>query len=175
MKITGTKRYIWDAPKERQIQYLNYLFSRRSTTIDKSRYRVIKNIFQSASGIKLDDLDTTARKRLIMKLFYFKFKNSCSNAKYVRAGKKKGYENVKFLLGEWSSIIRNLKKYRPDLVELGIEICRKYIESGFAGEYAPVVHRIGGKGTDYEWNNITIIAKKEHDELTKKERQGQNN
>lgn len=123
-------RKIWDSTKERQVWFLNNLFSWSSTSMTKDRYRMIRNIFQSSSGIKLDDLKPKTIERLIMKLFYFKFENSCSNAKYVRCGKKKGYENTEFLLGDWSSLIRNLKKYRPDLLETGINICEKYIRNG---------------------------------------------
>lgn len=57
------KRYIWDAPKEQQVRYLNVLFSKRSIAMDKKLYKTIKNIFQSDSGIKLDDINETARKK----------------------------------------------------------------------------------------------------------------
>lgn len=170
MELKGKIMYIWQASKKRQISHLNYFFSKRNVSIDKFFYRVIRKIFQSDSGIRLDDLEKTARRRLITKLFYFKFESSCSNAKYVRCEKKKGYENVKFLLGDWKSIIRNLNKYRPDLVETGISICEKYIRNGFDKDYAPVVHRKADSG-HYVWDNIEILTRKEHDELTKAERQ----
>lgn len=163
-------KFIWEQSKEAQSKWIRYFLKKRYIVLDKTLYKSIRNVFQS--GFTLNDIgDEDLQAKLIKEIFYYKFKWSCSNARYVRVGKKKGYEDVKYLLEEDGTLIRNLHKYRPDLVELGIEICRKYIESGFTGEYAPVVHRIGGKGTDYEWNNITIIAKKEHDELTKKERQ----
>lgn len=164
------RRKIWDAPKERQIQFLNGSFAQRIVSMTKWRYTMIKNIFQSNSGISLDDLKPRAIKQLVTKLFYFKFEGSCSNAKYVRCGRKKGYENIEFLLGNWSSLIRKLKQNRPDLMETGISICEKYIRNGFNNDDAPVIHRKSDSG-HYDWNNIEIMTRKEHDELTKLERQ----
>lgn len=163
-------RKIWDAPKDRQVRFLNGLFSKRSTSIDKDWYKMIRNIFQSDSGITLDDLESIARERLVMKLFYFKFEGSCSNAKYVRCGKKKGYENVEFQLGGWSILIRNLKKNRPDILEKGINIIETYIRNEFNKDYAPILHRKNDKG-HYAWDNIEIMTRKAHDELTKMERE----
>lgn len=163
-------RKIWDAPKERQVQFLNGVFAWRSVSMTKWRYSMIKKIFQSNSDIKLDDLKPKIIERFVTKLFYFKFESSCSNAKYVRCEKKKGYENTRFLLGNWSGLIRNLKQNRPDLMETGISICEKYIRNGFSRDYAPVVHRKHDQG-NYDWDNIEIMTRKEHDELTKRERQ----
>ncbi|MFJ8264764.1 hypothetical protein [Peribacillus asahii] len=164
------KTCIWEAPKQRQVSFLNHIFSWRRTRVDKHRYKMIMKIFKSNSGIILDDIESKARKRLILKTFFFKFEGSCSNAKYVRCGKKKGYENVEFKLGSWNRLIRNLQEHRPDLIEIGTNICRTYIEKGFNGDYAPILHRKSDKG-DYAWDNIEIIARKEHDALTKQERQ----
>ncbi|NRL58352.1 hypothetical protein F3A76_23980, partial [Salmonella enterica subsp. enterica serovar Typhi] len=160
------RRYIWDSPKERQVSFLNNLFSWSTMSMTKGRYRMIKKVFESNSGISLDDLKPIAIKRFVMKLFYFKFEASCSNAKYVRCGKKKGYEDTEFLLGNWSSLIWNLKQNRPDLMETGLSICEKYIRNGFNNDDAPVLHRKSDKG-HYAWDNIEIMTRKAHDELTK--------
>lgn len=166
------KRYIWNAPRDRQVWFLNSLFSLRNISMTKERYRMIKNIFTSGSGITLDDLKPKVIELLILKIFYFKFEKSCSNAKYVRCGKKKGYENVHFLLGEWNDydLFRNLRKYRPDIVESGLNIIETYIRNEFNNDYAPILHRKHDKG-NYAWDNIEIMPRKQHDELTKLERE----
>lgn len=166
------KKYIWDSPKERQVSHLNHLFTKTRYSVDKGMYRMIKNVFQSDSGVTLDDLEPKARQKLIEKVFFFKFEHSCcNNAKYVRVKrKKKGYENVEFLLGENYFLIRNLKKKRPDLIEKGLKIIEKFIENKMDKKYGLTMHRLGGNGSNYDWNNIDFLPKKEHDELTKQER-----
>jgi len=171
LKNIKGKRLGWrDVPKDRQVNHLNYLFLSKNINIDNGYFRMIKTIFKSESGITLDDLEPRARERLIYKIFFYKFEKSCSNAKYVRCEKKKGYENVKFLLGDWSRLIINLRQNRPDLVVTGVKICEEYIHNQFNNKYAPIIHRQSDSG-NYDWNNIKIMTKGEHDELTKRERE----
>lgn len=41
---------------------------------------------------------------------------------------------------------------------------------GFNNDYAPILHRKSDSG-HYAWDNIEIMTRKKHDELTKQERQ----
>lgn len=153
--------------KEREVQWvINYMSSKQ---LKFQSYTKLKLIF-SNNIAGLEDFDKKTQSLICKKLFFYKFLISCSNAENVRCGKKQGYEDVKFMLGDKKGLIRRLYKNRPDLVEKGITICRSYIQNGFVSKYAPVIHRKDRK-LHYQWENIDIMTVSEHDKETQKERQ----
>lgn len=171
---------VWETTRKRrtpeeQKEYMKRCYSnwivklmQRNVLLDAGKYKTLKR-FLTSGGISFSEFDDKTRAAIIKKVWWFKFEKSCSNAKYVRCGKKKGYEDVQYLLGSHSDVLRNLRKFRPDLRDEGLIIIEKYIENGFSQDYAPILHRKSDEG-HYEWDNIEIMTRKEHDELTRQER-----
>ncbi len=137
--------------------------------LNRKAFETLRDMFTSGT-VSLDDLNKVTRTNLYKKMFQYKFLISSYNARNVRCGRKKGYENTKFLLGAEQGMMRRLNKNRPDLVEKGIAICRRYIEKGFDSRFAPALHRVN-RFSHYQMDNINIMTVDDHDKETQKERQ----
>ncbi|MGX2962114.1 hypothetical protein JNUCC23_23225 (plasmid) [Peribacillus sp. JNUCC 23] len=137
--------------------------------LNRKAYETLRDMLTS-EAVSLDKLNKVTRNNVYKKIFYYKFFISCYNARNVRCGRKKGYENVQYMLGDERGLIIRLSKNNPQLAIDGINIIKRYIESGFDYGYAPCIHRKEDSG-HYDWQNIMIMARKDHDQLKVKDQQ----
>jgi hypothetical protein len=156
--------------QEKAMQNLVYTIIERQhfMGMTQKQYELLRDLV--SIGVKIP---AEHKREVARLLFKYKFYFSCSNAKHNRAeGQKKGYENVRYLLGELREVNANQEKYRPDLTPKGTDIAEQYIDSGMNPDFAPTIHRLKGEDSDYVWNNIDIIPKWKHDEIDKAKMQG---
>lgn len=79
-----------------------------------------------------------------------------------RAGKRKGYENVQYLLNpEPRKAIIQLINEEPDFWESWIVQQKHYKESGYVDSLRPTIHRLDSKGY-YEIGNLAMLPMGKH-------------
>jgi len=139
------------------------IVEKRNKIMSQGLWNNIVSLIEAGAKCEVTD-------KLAEAVFCFKFRNSCVYAKTKRAGIKAGYEGIEYKLGKYSLAPTKLKQLKPKVYEEGIRIVKTYLEKSMAqgkitDKDAPVMHRLNDK-CHYEWSNINVMSRKEHDELT---------
>lgn len=129
---------------------------KRTRTMTFDEYKSLEG--QMHNGVIIEITDT-----LVERVWDYKWYSMCNNAKNVRAENKSGnypaYVHRKYFLGELKDVSKNIRLHDPELHQRGLQITRKFLESGMDSKFSPTLDRLF---EHYQYGDLDIISKQEH-------------